>query len=190
VVEALGSCRLHPAFCKGVCCRASKRRANLLNAEARQSTIEARATTAVAIVDHKSRRSSIPGAAFDNLLREPIGGRVSRDSDVEDFPVDVLDYEENVKRVEQEGLHAEEVAGPYVRRMKLQKCSPTRARAAIVACCVHVLGHGSGGQLEPQPCQLSLYSLLVSKSVFHGHSSDEHPKLWGNWTTAGPWPHP
>ena len=35
---------------------------------------------------------------------------MTSDSDVEDFPVDVLDYEENVKRVEQEGLDAEEVA--------------------------------------------------------------------------------
>src|SRR5215470_12082742 len=34
VVEALGSCRLHPAFGNGVCYRASKRGANLLNAEA------------------------------------------------------------------------------------------------------------------------------------------------------------
>ena len=72
-------------------------------------------------------------------------------SDVEDFPVDVLDYEENVKRVEQEGLHAEEVGGPNVRRMKLQKCSPTQRRASIVACGTHVFGHGSGGQLEPRP---------------------------------------
>jgi hypothetical protein len=53
---------------------------------------------------------------------------MARDSEVEDFPVDVLDDEENVKRVEQEGLDAEEVAGPYVRRMKLQKCLPTQGR--------------------------------------------------------------
>jgi hypothetical protein len=65
-------------------------------------------------VDHKSRRFSIPSTALDNLLRQPFGGRVPSDSDVEDFPVDVLDDEENVKRVEQKGLDAEEVAGPYV----------------------------------------------------------------------------
>jgi hypothetical protein len=41
------------------------------------------------------------------LLRQPFGGQVGSDSDVEDFPVDVLDYEENVKRVEKEGLDAE-----------------------------------------------------------------------------------
>jgi hypothetical protein len=35
---------------------------------------------------------------------------VASDRDVEDFTVDVLDYEESVKRVEQEGLDAEEVA--------------------------------------------------------------------------------
>jgi hypothetical protein len=115
---------------------------------------------------------------------------MASDSDVEDFPVDVLDYEENVKRVEQEGLHAEEVARPYIRRMKLQKCSPTHGRASIAACCKHVLGHGSGGHLEPQPCQLSLYSLLAPKAVFHGHSSDEHLKLLGNCTTARRWRHP
>jgi hypothetical protein len=44
---------------------------------------------------------------------------MASDSDVKDFPVDVLDYEENVKRVEQEGLDAKEVASPYVRGMKL-----------------------------------------------------------------------
>jgi hypothetical protein len=35
---------------------------------------------------------------------------VTSDSDVEELPVDVPDYEENVKRVEQESLDAEEVA--------------------------------------------------------------------------------
>jgi len=34
-------------------------------------------------------------------LREAIGGRVASDSDVEDFAVDVLDDEEDVKRFEQ-----------------------------------------------------------------------------------------
>jgi len=113
---------------------------------------------------------------------------MASDSDGEDFPVDVLDYEEDVKRFEHKGLDAEEIAGPYVRCMKLQKCSPTHGRASIAARCTHVLGHGSGGHLEPQPCQLSLYSLLTPKSVFHGHSSDENLKLLGNCTTASPWP--
>jgi hypothetical protein len=34
MVKALGSCRLHPAFGNGICRGASKRRANLLDAEA------------------------------------------------------------------------------------------------------------------------------------------------------------
>ena len=34
VVKALGSCRLHPAFDNGICYKSSKRRPNLLNAEA------------------------------------------------------------------------------------------------------------------------------------------------------------
>ena len=37
---------------------------------------------------------------------------MASDSDVEDFPVDVLDHKENVKRVEQEGLDAEGVGRP------------------------------------------------------------------------------
>src|SRR5215469_5212571 len=139
--------------------------------------------TAVAIVNHKSRRSSLPSTAFENLLRQPFGGRVASDGDVEDFPVDVQEYEENVKRVEQEGLDAEEVAGPYVRRMKLQKCSPTHGRASIVACCAHVLGHGSGGHLEPQLCQLCLYSLLAPQTIVHSHASDESMKLTRNGRT-------
>jgi hypothetical protein len=68
---------------------------------------------------------------------------VASDSDVEDFPIDVLNHEEDVKRFEQEGLDAEEVAGPYVRCVKFQKCSPTHGRASIVVCRTHVLGHGS-----------------------------------------------
>jgi hypothetical protein len=34
VVKALGSCGLHPAFGNGICYRASKKRADLLNTEA------------------------------------------------------------------------------------------------------------------------------------------------------------
>jgi hypothetical protein len=51
-------------------------------------------------VNEKSGRSSIPSTAFEKLLRQPFGGRMASDSDVEDFPVDVLDYEEDVKRFE------------------------------------------------------------------------------------------
>jgi len=107
--------------------------------------IEGRAIAAVAIIDYKSRWPSIPNAAFENLLRQSFGGWMASDSDVEYFPVDVLDYEEDVKRLEQKCLDAEEVAGPYVRCMKPQKCSPTHGGAPIVAYCAHVLGDGSGG---------------------------------------------
>jgi hypothetical protein len=46
------------------------------------------------------------------LLRQPFGGRVESDSDVEDFPVDVLDHEEDVKRF---GGIGEAVYGPVGR---------------------------------------------------------------------------
>ena len=51
---------------------------------------------------------------------------MASDGDVEDFPVGVLDHEEDVKRFEQKGLDAEEVAGAV-----MGAASEREAKAAV-----------------------------------------------------------
>ena len=79
------------------------------------SAIESHAVAAIAIVNQKSRRPSIPGTAFDNLLGRPFGRRVARHPDVQDFSIGVPNHEEDMERLEQNRLNAEKIAGSYVR---------------------------------------------------------------------------
>jgi hypothetical protein len=69
----------------------------LLNTEMPQAALERRAIPAVAIVNQKSWRPSIPSAAFDQLLGRPLGGRTWRHRYVQNFSVDVPDHKKDVK---------------------------------------------------------------------------------------------
>jgi hypothetical protein len=73
MVQTLRSRRSHPSLSDGIGSRRPERRANLPYPEAPHATIEACSIATVAIMNQKSRRSSIPGAAFHDLLRDLAG---------------------------------------------------------------------------------------------------------------------
>jgi hypothetical protein len=79
-----------------------------------QAALERRAIPAVAIVNQKSWRPSIPSAAFDQLLGRPLRGRTWRHRYVQNFSVDVPYHEKDVKSLEQDCSNAEEVTSPYM----------------------------------------------------------------------------
>src|SRR6201997_3620778 len=148
MVQTFGSRRSHPSLSDGIGSGRPARRTNLPNSEAPHATIEVRAIAAVAIVNQESRWRSIPGAAFDDLLRGPVRCRMPRHCNVEDLPVREPDDEEDVKRLEQDSRDAEKVASPHVRCGPGQDLSP-RPGWASAAAPSHIFGHGPCGNLKP-----------------------------------------
>src|SRR5215468_1923243 len=90
-----------------------------------QAALERRAIPAVAIVNQKSWRPSIPSAAFDHLLGRPLRGRTWRHRYVQNLSIDVSDHEKDVQSLEQDCSHAEEVTSPYIRFMPSQEPAPS-----------------------------------------------------------------
>src|SRR5262245_18218962 len=121
VVQALGSDESHPALRYGDGSRRFEWRANLANTNIAHPTIECAAVTAVAVLDEKSWRLSIPSAAFDHLLTCPRGGGIRRHVHVENLPPGVIDHEEHVQRSERDRSDAEEVARPDLRAVLPQE---------------------------------------------------------------------
>src|SRR5262249_45032303 len=71
VIQAVASHGPDPALGYGIGSRRSEWCANLGNTNIAHPTMEWGAETAVAIMNEKSWRFAIPGAAFDNLLGRP-----------------------------------------------------------------------------------------------------------------------
>ena len=112
VIQTFGPQRSHPALGDGIGARRSERSADLPDAEAAQSSIEGRAIATVTIMNEEPRCLMVPATAFDKLLCHPLGCRMLRYPEVQDFPAGVMNDEEDVERPEEDCLDAEEVTGP------------------------------------------------------------------------------
>ena len=150
-----------------------------------QAALERRAIPAVAIVNQKSWRPSIPSAAFDHLLGCPLRGRTWRHRYVQNLSVDVSDHEKDVQSLELDCAHAEEVTSPYIRLMPSQELAPSRGWPSIKAA-AHVLSDGSGRNLKSQSCEFGLDSFLTPGPVLSSHLPDEGLKVLGNRPSTNP----
>jgi hypothetical protein len=150
-----------------------------------QAALKRRAIPAVAIVNQKSWRPSIPSAAFDHLLGRPLRGRIWRHRYVQNLSVDVSDHEKDVQSLEQDCSHAEEVTSLYIRFMPSQELAPSRGWPSIMAG-AHVLGDGPGRNLKSQSCEFGLDSFLTPEPVLSSHLPDEGLKVLGNRPSTNP----
>jgi hypothetical protein len=75
-------------------------------------------------MDEKARGFTIPATAFDDLLRGPFGCGMASDLDMQDLAVRMTDRKENIERLEPDRPHAEEIAGPDISGMPLEKLPP------------------------------------------------------------------
>ena len=87
-------------------------RAHLLNAEMPQAAVECGAIATVTVVNQKPWWQSIPRAALHYLLGHPLRGWKWRYCNVQDFPINVSDYKEDIERLKQYCLDTEEIASP------------------------------------------------------------------------------
>jgi hypothetical protein len=137
MVETLSSHRLHPSLRNRVGPGRSERRSHLLNAQMPQAAVECGAIATVTIVNQEPWWESIPSAALHYLLGHPLRRWKCRYSNVQDFPVYVPDYKEDIERLKQYCLDTEEIASSYARLMPLQEFAPTRGWPSTAP--IHIL---------------------------------------------------
>jgi hypothetical protein len=68
-----------------------------------RTRLEARAMTAVPVMNEKTWRFGVPAAAFNTLLRRLLGGRMRRHVHVENLSTGVMNHEEHVQRSKRDG---------------------------------------------------------------------------------------
>src|ERR1700730_8062500 len=155
VVQAFSTQRSHPALGDRVCLWRPERCADLGDPESREPSVDDRTRAPATIVDENARGRPTPAAELDDLPACPFGRRMPRRLDVENFPVGVINNEEDIKRLKEDRPYAEEVAGPNRRRVLLEERAPTRRRLPIPRT-THILSNAPRRDPETKPCQLRL----------------------------------
>ena len=70
---------------------------------------------------HAESQLAIPAAAFDDLLRYPFCRGMASHLSMHDLAVGMTDRKEDIEGLEPDRLHAEEITGPDVAGMPLEK---------------------------------------------------------------------
>ena len=111
VVEALPAGCPHPAFRDRVRAGRLNRGPQTLDSQARCSLTEVGAPDSVTVMDQISRLA-IPGCGFDQLPPDPGGGRMGGHFEMDKLATPVTDEEDDVERLEGQGLDDREVGDP------------------------------------------------------------------------------
>jgi hypothetical protein len=161
----------------GIRSRRSERRSHLRNTKVPQTALEDRAIAAIAIVNQKSWRPSIPKHSI-----RPTAGPSTLQSDMpspQRARISLLTCrttKKDVQGLEQDCPIAKEVPSPYIRFMPFQELAPSWGWFSAGT---HVLGD-PGRNPKSQSCEFGLDSLLTPEPVLSSHLSDEGPKVSGN----------
>src|SRR5262249_26023323 len=119
---------------------------------------------AVAVVDEEARRFTVPGAAFDDLLRRSFRCGMASDLDMQDLAVGMTDRKEDIEGLEPDRPHTEEITGPDILRMSLEKLPPAWGGLSAIGP-AHVLRYGASRGLKTEPRQLGLDPSLTPEAV-------------------------
>src|SRR6266545_7138660 len=114
VVEALPAERPDDSLCHGVSVWGLHGCHDRRDPHARSALNEVLAITAV-VVANEIPGLYAPGRPCDDLLPDPLCGRMRCDVDVDDPPAAMRDEDQRVYRAEREGLHREQVDRPRSR---------------------------------------------------------------------------
>ena len=136
-------------------------------------------------MDEKARRLSVPTTTLEHLSAYPLGCWMTCHAGVENFPARMMDYEEHIERLEEDRLHAEEVAGPYGRSVLLEERAPAWIRLPVPGT-AHVFCDATGRHFEAEYRQLRLDPALAPEAVLGGQAPNEGPDLWRNRRAPGP----
>ena len=160
VVQALLPDRSHPSLGDRIGFGRPKWRAGLDDPKALQPSVEESAIAAIAVANQIAWWLTIPTAAFHDLLRRPLRGRIFGHLCIHHLACRVAYHEEDIERLEENRLHVDEVAGPDFASMLLEEFPPP-GRWSPTMRPTHVLGDGSRRDFEPQPHQLRLDPTLA-----------------------------
>ncbi len=121
---------------------------------------------------------------FDDLLRRPLGGRVSSDIEVDDLAAFMLDNKEHVEDSKGHRGHGEEIDRSDVPDVFLEKRPPGLRRR--LAATNHVLGHRRLGDVDAQHLQLAVNSRCTPAKVIARHAPNELTDFLRNRRTTAP----
>ena len=137
--------------------RTPERAEHSLDTDCSRPAGEGLAEAGVTVTEEEPRLLA-PGRGLDELAPYPVGGGMSGHVQVNELAPTVLDEEEDVERLEGEGWHGEEVAGPNAWRVVLKEGAPGLGRRAA-ASLVHVPAYRFAADLVSQAKDLAADAL-------------------------------
>ncbi|HVA92100.1 MAG TPA: hypothetical protein VNL71_19915, partial [Chloroflexota bacterium] len=126
LVQALSPSGPHPALGHRVGARCPEWRLLTVEGQVGGAPAEFRAPSPVTVMDQISR-FAVPGGGFDQLPPNPGGGGMGGDLEVDKRAPPMADEEEDVQRLECQGLVNEQVGGPDHLSVVGEKGAPTLA---------------------------------------------------------------
>src|SRR5579859_3553019 len=176
VVEALPAGCPHPALGDGVSAGRLNRGPQTLDSQGGRALAEVGAPDPVTVMDQISRLA-VPRRGFDQLPPDPSGARMSGDFEVDELTTAMADEEDDVERLEGQGLDDKEVGGPDRLSMVGKEGAPAlagRSRLATSAIAADRARTDQDAELE----QLAADALGAPERVLAGHGGDQLPNLW------------
>jgi rhomboid protease GluP len=158
---------------------------HLSNPHAGDAPGEGLAVDGIPIAEHISR-SGLLREGLENLAGGPVGRRVIRDVEVEEFAAIVAENDEDKEKAEGEGGDHEEVDGNELSGMRGEKGTPGGRRPRRRP--VHVLGDGQLGDLVAEQGEFRLDAPPAPCRILPRHTSDEAADLGVESRPAQPVP--
>src|SRR5450759_962909 len=175
VVEALPAGRPHPAFDDRVCTGRLNRSPQTLDSQGGGALAEVGAPDPVTVMDQGSRLA-VPWCGFDQLPPDPSSGRMGGHFEVDKLATPMTDEEDDVERLDGQGLDDEEVGGPDRLSMVGKEGAPTlagRPRLATPA----VAADRARTDRDAEHEELAADTLGAPEGVLVGHGGDQLPNL-------------
>ena len=169
VIETLAANATNHPFDVRILPRRSRRRPNLVDAEAFDAPDEVRTIDAIAVPQQIARRG-FPWKGVDDLLRRPLSKRVVGDVEVNDTAAIVTKDDEDEQDPERGSRQGEEIDGDQVLDMVVEK-APLRLRRWFSR--RHVLGHGGLGNGYAQLRDFAVYPWRSPQRIGSGNIPDQ-----------------
>ena len=168
MIEALSADCPHPAFRDRVRPRRLDRCSQTLDRQTAGALSEVDPPDAVPVMGQKSRLA-VPGCGFNQLPPNPGFGWMGSHLEVKQLTASVVDEEDDVERLEGQGLDDEEVSGPDRLSMVGQESAPALAGRSRVATPA-VAAYGARTDHDAELEQLAADALGPPEGVLIGHT--------------------
>src|ERR1700757_5201720 len=184
MVQALAPDRSDQPFGKAVLPGGGRCNRLVPDAHGTQSACDDGAVDPIAVSDHVTR-SPVPRKGLGQLTRNPLRCRVGCDVDPREVPTIEPYDDEGIEQVEANGRDNKQVHGGNVRRVVMQKGSPSLAGRPPSF--DHVLGDARLRDLKSELEQFAVDTWRTPKPILHAHPPDQDAQLRLDLWSPSPW---